>query len=99
VIDVLKIRTEQEWIYDYVQNKKIPLPLVLGTKGTWTGNGKPMIILIAFTLIDVLALGDIYGVSHHPVRIMEYRELTYYAINIIEKKQVKEIIEEWSQLL
>jgi CO dehydrogenase/acetyl-CoA synthase alpha subunit len=96
---VIKNRTEQEWIYDYVQNKKDPLPLVLGTKGTWTGNGKPMIILIGFTLIDVLVMGDIYGVSHHPVRKMEYRGLTYYAINLIEKKQVKEIIKEWSQQL
>lgn len=94
---MLKNRTEQEWVYDYIKSKKSPLPLVLGTKGTWTGNGKPMIILIGFTLTDVLVLADIYGVSDHPVRIMEHLGLTYYAINIIKKNQVKEIMKEWSQ--
>ena len=97
MIPLLKNRTEQEWVYDYVQNKKSPLPLVLGTKGTWTGNGKPIIILIGFNLTDLLVLADIYEVSNHPVRIMEHRELTYYAINIINKKHVKEIMKEWSQ--
>jgi hypothetical protein len=87
--------TEPEWVYEYVRSKKNPLPVVLGTRGTWTGNGKPMIILIGFTLVDVLMLGDIYGVVHHPVREMKHRGLTYYAINITDKKSVKEIIEEW----
>lgn len=87
--------TEQQWVKEYVQKTKNPLPVVLGTKGTWTGNGKPMIILIGFTIIDVLTLGDIYGVAHHPVRVMNEGVLTYYAINIIDKKQVKEIVEDW----
>lgn len=91
-----KNRTEQEWVYDYIQNKKNPLPLVLGTKGNWTGHGKPMIILIGFTLIDILALADIYDVAHHPIRTMKYKDLTYFAINIISKEQVKDIINDWS---
>ena len=95
---MIRNQTEQEWVYDYIQHKKDPLPLVLGTKGTWTGNGKPMIILIGFTLVDVFVLADICGVAHHPVRTMQYNELTYFAINIINKKHVKEIIQEWSSL-
>lgn len=94
---MLRTKTEQEWVADYVKRKKHPLPVVLGTKGTWTGNGKPMIILIGFTVEDVLVLGDLYGVSHHPVREMTEKNLTYYAINIVEKKKVKKIIEEWRE--
>ncbi len=91
-----KTITEQDWVYKYISNKKDPLPVVLGTKGTWTGNRKPMIILIGFTMVDVLVLGDIYGVSHHPVRKMITKDITYYAINIIDKRKVKEIIDDWN---
>lgn len=93
---MFKSITEQDWVYEYISNKKEPLPVVLGTKGTWTGNRKPMIILIGFTMVDVLVLGDIYGVSHHPVRKMTIKEITYYAINIVDKKKVKEIIDDWN---
>ncbi|MFS0863179.1 hypothetical protein [Fredinandcohnia sp. 179-A 10B2 NHS] len=92
---MFKTITEQEWVYNYAKSKENPLPVVLGTNGTWTGNGKPMIILIGFTMEDVLVLGDMYGVSHHPVRKMKSHDITYFAINIIEKKKVKEIINEW----
>ncbi|HWO98536.1 MAG TPA: hypothetical protein VNM45_19850 [Bacillus sp. (in: firmicutes)] len=92
---MIQTTTEPEWVYEYVRSKENPLPVVLGTRGTWSGNGKPMIILIGFTLVDVLELGDIYGAAHHPVREMKYQGITYYAINIIDKKRVKEIMEEW----
>lgn len=94
---MIQARTEQEWVSEYVKGHKHPLPVVLGTRGTWTGNGKPMIILIGFTVEDVLVLGDIYGVSNHPVREMKEKQITYYAINIIDRKKVKEIIEEWRE--
>jgi hypothetical protein len=90
-------KTEPEWVYEYLSKTKNPLPIVLGTRGTWTGNKKPMIILIGFTLTDVFILGDMYKVSHHPVREMKYKDIVYYAINIIDKKKVKEIIEEWKE--
>ncbi|WP_453996550.1 hypothetical protein [Bacillus nitroreducens] len=93
---MFKTITEQDWVSEYIKRKKNPLPVVLGTKGTWTGNRKPMIILIGFTLVDVLVLGDLYGVSHHPVRKMKTKEITYFAINIIDKKKVKEIMNEWN---
>ena len=89
--------TEQEWVAEYVKRKKNPLPVVLGTRGTWTGNKKPMIILIGFTIEDVLVLGDLYGASHHPVREMKNQGITYYAINVIDNKKVKEIMEEWKE--
>jgi hypothetical protein len=89
--------TEQEWVAEYVKRKKNPLPVVLGTRGTWTGNKKLMIILIGFTIEDVLVLGDLYGASHHPVREMKNQGITYYAINVIDKKKVKEIMEEWKE--
>jgi hypothetical protein len=92
---MIRTLTEPDWVYEYTKDRKNPNPIVLGTRGTWTGNRKPMIILIGFTLIDVLALGDIYGVAHHPVREMQYLGGVYYAINIIDKKKVKETIEEW----
>lgn len=94
---MIRTLTEPDWVYEYTKDRKNPFPIVLGTRGTWTGNRKPMIILIGFTLIDVLALGDIYEVAHHPVREMQYQGGTYYAINIIDKKKVKEIIEEWKE--
>lgn len=92
---MIRTITEQEWVSEYAKGKKNPLPVVLGTRGTWTGNRKPMIILIGFTIEDVLVLGDIYRASHHPVREMKYQGILYYAINVIDKKKVKEIIEVW----
>jgi hypothetical protein len=94
---MIQAMTEQQWIKEYVKKTKKPLPIVLGTRGTWTGNGKPMIILIGFTIVDVLTLGDIYGVAHHPVRAMNVEGLTYYAINIIDRKKVKDIVEKWKE--
>jgi hypothetical protein len=91
----LKTLSEPEWVFQYYLKTEHPLPVVMGTRGTWTGNGKPMIILVGFTIPDVLVLGDIYGVSHHPVREMKYKEITYYAINIIDKKHVNAIINDW----
>lgn len=95
---MVRTLTEQEWVYEYLRRTKKPIPIVLGSRGTWTGNGKPMIILIGFTLVDVLLLGDIYGAAHHPVRMMKHQDLTYYAINVIDKKQVKRIINDWKEL-
>jgi hypothetical protein len=92
-----KTITEQEWVYEYWSKTVKPLPVVLGTRGTWTGNGKPMIILIGFTVVDLFVLGDLYGVSHHPVREVTFQGITYYAINIIDKKRVREIITEWRE--
>lgn len=89
--------TEQEWVYEYAIRKENPPPVVLGSRGTWSGNGKPMVILIGFTLVDVLVLGDIYGAAHHPVREMQHQGVTYYAINVVEKKKVKEIIKDWQE--
>ncbi|MGM0873251.1 MAG: hypothetical protein ACQEWV_00360 [Bacillota bacterium] len=94
---MIRTITEQEWVSKYAKEKKKPLPVVLGTRGTWTGNRKPMIILIGFTIEDVLVLGDIYGAAFHPVREMKHQGVTYYAINVIDKKKVKEIIEEWKE--
>lgn len=92
---MIKAMTEQQWVKEYITTTIRPMPIVLGTRGTWTGNGKPMIILIGFTVVDVLTLGDIYGVAHHPVRKMRVEDIYYYAINIVDKKKVKNIIEEW----
>lgn len=93
---MIRTITEQDWVCEYVKNKEKPLPVVLGSKGTWSGNGKPMIILIGFSVVDVLALGDLYGVAQNPVREMKQQGITYYAINIVEKKKVKEIMKEWN---
>ena len=90
--------TEQKWVQEYIKRTEKLLPLILGTRGTWSANGKPMIILIGFTIVDVLTLGDLYGVAHHPVRVMKLEEFTYYAINIINRKAVKEIIADWKKV-
>ncbi|MFT4416273.1 hypothetical protein ACLM5H_20625 [Fredinandcohnia humi] len=95
---MFKTLTEQEWVYQYAKSKERPLPIVLGTKGTWSGNGRPMIFLIAFTIVDLLYLADLYEVAHHPVREMQVKDITYYAININNKKQVKEIIKDWNSV-
>lgn len=92
---MIRAMTEQQWVKEYVTKTDKPIPIVLGTRGTWSGNGKPMIILIGFTFVDVLTLGDFYDVAHHPVRRMIVDDTLYFAINIIDKKKVKEIIEEW----
>ncbi len=37
--------SEREWVYNYLQGKKSPLPVIIGTRGTWGINGKRAIIL------------------------------------------------------
>ncbi|QOR68287.1 hypothetical protein IM538_09385 [Cytobacillus suaedae] len=92
-----KSQTEQEWVYEYVRTKEKPLPVVLGTRGTWSGNGKQMVFLIAFTVMDLFVLADIYHVGHHPIREMKVKDITYFAININNSRQVKDIIKDWNQ--
>ena len=30
-----KTLSEQEWVYNYLKSRKNPVPLVIGTRGTW----------------------------------------------------------------
>lgn len=93
-----KTLSEQERVYNYVQNKKSPLPLVLGTRGTWGVNGDRAIILVAFTMADIMIFREIHNVSKNPIRKMKYRNIVYYAVNIVEKKQVDYLIDCWKEI-
>lgn len=93
---MFKGQTEQEWVFDYIQNGK-RLPVVLGTRGTWSFNGKKGIILVAFTFVDIEVMREIHKVMNNPIRRMKYNDIVYYAVNIVEKKKVKEIIEYWRE--
>ncbi|QCJ44739.1 hypothetical protein FAY30_24225 [Bacillus sp. S3] len=87
--------SEQEWVYNYLQGKKSPLPLVLGTRGTWGINGKKVIILIAFTIPDIMAFRDMHNVGENPIRKMKYKDVVYFAVNIVGKKQVEYLMDYW----
>lgn len=93
--DMNELLSEQEWVYRYLKKNEQPLPLVLGAKGNWGYKGNLMIILISPFEVDVYALAILYGVSHHPIRRVKYKDIIYYAVNIVDKKQVEKIIEEW----
>lgn len=95
--DKLDPLTEQQWLQKYVEKHPNPLPVVIGTRGTWKVAGTYVIILVAFTEVDIELMASLHGVSHHPVRKMKLSDtLTYYAVNIIKKKQVREIIQSWN---
>jgi hypothetical protein len=92
-----KTLSEQEWVYNYLQDKEGPIPLVLGTKGTWGINGKGAIILVAFTIPDIMVLRDMHNVVKNPIRKVKYKDIVYFAVNIVDKKQVEYLIDYWNE--
>jgi hypothetical protein len=94
---VNKNLSEQEWVYNYLKKRNKPLPLVLGSRGTWGINGNKAIILVAFTIPDIAVMRDLHNVSKNPIREMKYKDVVYYAVNIVAKKQVEYVIEYWKE--
>ncbi|MCH1625319.1 hypothetical protein [Fredinandcohnia quinoae] len=92
-----KTLSEQEWVYNYLQDKKSPVPLVIGTRGTWGINGKMAIILIAFTIPDIMVFREMHNVVENPIRKVKYKNIVYFAVNIVEKKQVDYLINFWKE--
>ncbi|MFL0574717.1 hypothetical protein [Priestia megaterium] len=92
-----KTLSEQEWVYNYL--KKKTLPVVLGTRGTWGINGKKVIILVAFTIPDIMVFREMHNVEKNPIRKMKYKNIVYYAVNIVNKKQVEYLIDSWKENL
>jgi hypothetical protein len=87
--------SEQDSVYNYLQDKKSPLPLIIGTRGTWGINGKRTIILVAFTVPDIMVLREMHNVVKNPIRKMKYSSIVYFAVNIIDEKQVDYLIDYW----
>ena len=92
-----KALSEQEWVYNYLQSRKNPLPLVLGTRGTWGINGEKAIILIAFTMPDITVFREMHNVVKNPIRTVKYKNIVYFAVNIVDKKQVEYLIDYWKE--
>ncbi|WP_260621128.1 hypothetical protein [Priestia aryabhattai] len=80
-------------------SKKKTLPVVLGTRGTWGINGKKVIILVAFTIPDIMVFREMHNVEKNPIRKMKYKNIVYYAVNIVNKKQVEYLIDSWKENL
>lgn len=87
--------SEQELVYNYLQGKKSPLPLIIGTRGAWGINGKRVIILVAFTIPDIMVFKEIHNVVKSPIRKMKYKDIVYFAVNIVDEKQVEYLIDYW----
>lgn len=92
-----KVLSEQEWIYNYLQSQELPLPVVLGTKGTWGIKGEKVIIIVAFTMPDITVFRDIHNATINPIRKVKYKDIVYYAVNIVDKKQVEYLIDYWKE--
>ena len=90
-----KTLSEQEWVYNYLQSRKKPVPIVLGTRGTWGINGDRAIILVAFTILDIIVFREMHNVLKKPIRKMKYKNIVYFAVNIVDKKQVEYLIDYW----
>ena len=89
--------SEQEWVYNYLQGKKYPLPLIIGTRGNWGINGRRAIILVAFTIPDIRAFREMHNVVKNPIRKMKYKDIVYFAVNIVDEKQVEYLIDYWKE--
>jgi hypothetical protein len=89
--------SEQEWVFNYLKKSNKPVPLVLGSRGTWGINGNKAIILVAFSLPDIAVMRDLHNVSKNPIREMKYKDIVYYAVNIVAKKQVEYVIDYWKE--
>jgi hypothetical protein len=94
---VNKNLSEQEWVYNYLKKSTKPVTLVLGSRGTWGINGNKAIILVAFSLPDIAVMRDLHNVSKNPIREMKYKDIVYYAVNIVAKKQVEYVIDYWKE--
>lgn len=94
-MSVKKPLSEQEWVYEYVKQSDMPLPVVLGTKGTWGMNNQPWIVLIAGTYPDMMVMCDIHSLPIFHIRRMKIRDLIYYAASITDPEKVKRIIQSW----
>ena len=70
---------------------------MLGSRGTWGINGETAIILVAFTLPDITVFREIHNVSKNPIREMKYKDIVYFAVNIVDKKQVEYLIDYWKE--
>ena len=92
-----KALNKQEWVYNYLQSRKKPVPLVLGTRGTWGINREKAIILVAFTIPDIIVFREIHNVPKNPIREMKYKGIVYFAVNIVDKKQVEYLIDYWKE--
>ena len=90
--------SEQEWVYNYLQGEKSPLPLIIGTRGTWGINGKRAIILVAFTIPDIMVFRKMHNVVKNPIRKMKYKDIIYFAVNIVDEKQVEYLIDYWKDI-
>ena len=89
--------TEPEWVYKYVKSNNDPQPLVLGTRGDWGDTkGNRRIILIAFFEVDVEALAQIHDIKNPKIRSVKYKGVQYYAIDIINQKKIKQIMNQWN---
>lgn len=87
--------SEQEWVYQYVKNSDHPLPVVMGTKGTWGMNNRPWIVLIAGSYGDMMVMCDIHAVPIFHIRKMKIHDLIYYAASITDPQKVKAIMQSW----
>src|SRR3954452_7525963 len=92
-----KTLSEQEWVYNYLKGRKNPVPIVLGTRGTWVINGEKVIILVAFTMPDIMVFREMHNVVKNPIRKMKYKDIVYFAVNIVDKKQVEYLIDYWKE--
>lgn len=90
-----KTLSKQEWVYNYLKSRKIQVPLVLGTRGTWCINEKKAIILVALTILDIMVIREMHNVVKNPIRKVKYKDIVYLAVNIVDKKQVEYLIEYW----
>ena len=90
--------TEQEWVYRYLKDKDKPLPLIMGTRGTWGMDGIPWIILVAVSYGDIMVLCDLHQVPLSHIRKMKIHNLTYYAASITDPPKVKEVMETWNEI-
>ncbi|MCQ6281979.1 hypothetical protein [Bacillus sp. EB600] len=92
-----KTLSEQEWVYNYLKSRKSPVPLVMGTRGTWGISGKRAIILVAFTIPDIMVFREMHNVVKNPIRKVKYKDIVYFAVNIVDKKQVEYLIDFWKE--
>jgi hypothetical protein len=46
---------------------------------------------------DITVFREMHNVAKNPIRKVKYKNIVYFAVNIVDKKQVEHLIDYWKE--